>query len=218
MTDRPLAADRTELAIDVEAPQGPETPPLLFGLAAEYPNGGLPRLFDSDVRTADHQTPDGRRILAQVADELDAARNWPQPPTVLIVNRRDPAPWRRAAPAEPTVEEAAVAEAVRQLDLAPVPAGRTQVEREAAARAAGSVGSARRAALERFAVAGDAGLTDDELAELLDAVPNRIATRRKELQDDGLLEATGKQRPTRSGADANIHRITDLGRSVWGQL
>lgn len=56
------------------------------------------------------------------------------------------------------------------------------------------------------------GLTDDELAELVDEYPPTLSKRRKDLTDEGLIEATLFTRPTRRGTSAIVWRITDEGR------
>lgn len=105
-------------------------------------------------------------------------------------------------------------------------------EVEAAARtvAAFSTATTRRQALACFAIAGNAGLNDDELSAVLDQRfprddgfthnPSKIASRRKELMEnakDGvpvgppLVEALDQERPTRRRCNGIVHRITEAG-------
>lgn len=190
----------------------------MFGLPVEWPAGGLLTIHDPEGLTGD-LTPLGQRLATIVFDELDAYRSahYRLDPAVIRVTVVDP--LAAARPWQPAYHRGAdddVAEKAANLDRRPVPSqGRHRSEREAQARMAGHAGSQRRQVLQRFYVAGETGLTDDELAIALDAIPNRIATRRKELQDDGLVASTGRYRPTRSNVDALVHRITDLGGEVW---
>lgn len=190
----------------------------MFGIPVEWPTGGLSIIRDPEGLTGD-LTPQGQRLATIVSDELEAYRrrhNHADPP-VIRVTVANPADAIR--PWQPAYHRGAgdeVAEKAANLDRRPVPAqGRHRSERAAQARMAGAAGSQRRQVLQRFMVAGETGLTDDELAIALNAIPNRIATRRKELQDDGLVASTGRYRPTRSNVDALVHRITDLGGEVW---
>lgn len=118
---------------------------------------------------------------------------------------------------EPTYEEQLRAQAAETLDAPTVPVrrGATDAEIDAAIAAAGHAGTARRMALAAFRQAGPEGLTDYDLAVKLNAIPNRIATRRKELVEAGLVEAAPvPKRPTGSGIPAHVHRITELGLIV----
>lgn len=119
-------------------------------------------------------------------------------------------------PPPPTLGDLAVDEARAALDdrHVPVRAGATRGEIDAAIKAAGAAGSARRMALAAFRHAGPRGLTDYELADTLGAIPNRIATRRKELVDAGLVTAIAAKRETPAGIRAQVHAITDLGLEV----
>lgn len=206
------------LDVTVELDAGDETRETMFGIRCTWPAGGLATILDPEGLTGD-LTPLGQRLAQLVYEELEAHRlsHWGESPTLIRITVANPAdtarPWEpayhRAAPAD-------IAEAAANLDRRPVPTqGRHATERAAQAAMAGAAGSMRRNVLHRFAVAGDTGLTDDELAVALDAIPNRIATRRKELQDDGLVAPTGRYRNTRSNVPAVVHYLTEKGAQVW---
>lgn len=57
-----------------------------------------------------------------------------------------------------------------------------------------------------------AGLTDFELAALMDRQQTSVGKRRGELRDLGLIADSGQRRAAPSGAGAIVWRITDEGR------
>lgn len=73
-------------------------------------------------------------------------------------------------------------------------------------------GTQRSRALAALAAAGDRGLTDYELAKAIGHPrPHVAGTRRKELQDLGLVEATDLRRSTDTGSPAIVFRVTGDG-------
>lgn len=58
-------------------------------------------------------------------------------------------------------------------------------------------------------------MTSEEVAIRVDRKYVAISPRISELRRTGLIEATGLRRVTTSGQEADIHRITDLGREVF---
>jgi hypothetical protein len=64
--------------------------------------------------------------------------------------------------------------------------------------------------------AGDAGLTDAELAERARANKNHVPTRRRDLELNGLYRKTGDRRPTDTGTTAIVHVVTEKGRQ-WAR-
>lgn len=58
------------------------------------------------------------------------------------------------------------------------------------------------------------GCTDYELSQALGILRTAAGTRRKELAEGGLVEATGERRETDTGSLADVYRLTDLGRAV----
>ena len=71
----------------------------------------------------------------------------------------------------------------------------------------------RRTALHAHANARD-GLTDFELACLMERQQTSAGKRRGELRDLELVFDTGRRRPAPSGSPAIVWRITELGRRV----
>lgn len=58
------------------------------------------------------------------------------------------------------------------------------------------------------------GLTDFELANLVDRKQTSAGKRRGELRDKGLIEATALRRPSDTGSSAIVWRITALGNRI----
>lgn len=117
----------------------------------------------------------------------------------------------------------------------PKDAGETEIE--AAAVAARGTRGVKQQALRLYGIAGAHGLTDDDVAALLDEHhprpdgfphnPSKIASRRKELEENryptgehgpALVEPTDDQRRTRRGVHAVVYRITDAGREALAAL
>lgn len=82
-----------------------------------------------------------------------------------------------------------------------------------AAAASVKRGTQRFAVLAELGAAGDDGRTDSELGEHLHIRETAAGTRRKELEELGLVERTADTRPTRYGNPALVHRITPPGRA-----
>lgn len=79
-------------------------------------------------------------------------------------------------------------------------------------------GGQRRRVLEAIAAAGPAGVTDAELEDRLALARPSPGNRRGELVADGLVEATGAHRPTRTGTPATVWRLTPTGSRVAAYL
>lgn len=93
-----------------------------------------------------------------------------------------------------------------QLDLFNAPKARrsdpsTSVD---AAASLPPCGALERIILDQF---GDAGLTDDELCELVDAYPPTVKTCRSRLAKRGLLVPTAERRPSWRGRDQIVWRL-----------
>lgn len=58
------------------------------------------------------------------------------------------------------------------------------------------------------------GLSDYELADILERQQNSVGKRRTELRDAGLIEATDMRRLAPSGSKAIVWRITERGRAA----
>lgn len=82
----------------------------------------------------------------------------------------------------------------------------------AARRAPSARNDDRRAVLAEHAKAHLTGLTDFELAGLLDRQQTSVGKRRGELRDAGFIEATPYRRPSPSGSPAIVWLITSLGK------
>lgn len=127
-------------------------------------------------------------------------------------------PTRRTGPAggplDRSLEEATSGTVPHQLVLPgapPVVARRDDhaTSIEAGGRARGDAGRVRALVLAAHRRRPGAGLTDDELAcELPDEHPGTLAKRRKDLVDEGLVEATNWRRETRRGVSAIVWRLT----------
>lgn len=63
-----------------------------------------------------------------------------------------------------------------------------------------------------------AGLTDYELGLAIGVLRSSAGKRRQELEELGLIERTGGTRPTDTGSDALIWRLTDAGWNVAARL
>lgn len=83
---------------------------------------------------------------------------------------------------------------------------------EAARYAALNAATLRAMALRELVAAGDAGLTDFELAARCRSQQTSVGKRRGELRDSGLVEDSGERRPSPSGAAAIVWRATEQGR------
>lgn len=209
-----LDADQV-LAVELDVVDGVDRPPALFGIPLIYePDAHLPAMFETNLLAGDlvELTVAGARVAAVIDEEL---RSWTlthagNPPAAIRVSVRPPPPW-----ANPRRD---VAEAAANLERKGVPAGSRATSRSAAELARRHAGNVRRQVLAEFVKAAGSGLTDDELSVEVGITPQRVATRRKELQDDGLLFAAGNYRRTRTNSLAVVHKITDLGLDVWRTL
>lgn len=94
-----------------------------------------------------------------------------------------------------------------------VPSSNNETSAEAA-RLMGRSGAAGRLrwAVLRSMLTQDA--TDQELCDRLGASGDSIRPRRGELAHRGLIVATDRTRPTKSGASARVYEITDKGRAL----
>lgn len=78
-----------------------------------------------------------------------------------------------------------------------------------------NTGSQRRLILDAIAAAGEDGLTHDELAEVEGVSDRAHRTRRKELEDDGWVEDSGRTRLTETRTDAVVWVLTKRGLSQY---
>lgn len=62
------------------------------------------------------------------------------------------------------------------------------------------------------------GLTDFDLAAILERQQTSVGKRRGELRDMGLIKSTHLTRPAPSGASAIVWQITDLGKAIAFEL
>jgi hypothetical protein len=76
----------------------------------------------------------------------------------------------------------------------------------------------RRKALAALVAAGDAGLTDFELASRMGRQQTSAGKRRGELRDLGLVEDTKRRRAAPSGSAAIVWAVTPLGRRAAQSL
>lgn len=72
----------------------------------------------------------------------------------------------------------------------------------------------RRRVLAYFGACRERGATPDEVAEHFDVPHNTTSPRVTELAQLGYLERTDDRRPTRTGRNAGVYRITASGRST----
>jgi predicted ArsR family transcriptional regulator len=72
-------------------------------------------------------------------------------------------------------------------------------------------GAQRRAVFEELRRAGGDGRTDYELGFALDILRTSAGKRRKELVEQGLVEATDERRETDTGSRAIVWRLTEKG-------
>lgn len=78
--------------------------------------------------------------------------------------------------------------------------------------------SQRGRVLEALYAAGEDGRTDSELGEELEIRETSAGTRRKELEEAGLVARTARHRPTRYGNPALVHVITFAGVDLLLEL
>ena len=90
----------------------------------------------------------------------------------------------------------------------------SQTSFEAAESMAGGAGSIRRWVFRAILEAGPGGLTDDEIQTRLEINPSTERPRRIELVALGLVEDSGRTRPTRSGRRAVIWVATARARQT----
>lgn len=90
-----------------------------------------------------------------------------------------------------------------------------ETSHEAAARALGRSGGARRRVLEALTTFA---LTDDEMQVLLCMPANTQRPRRVELVDMGYVQSTGLRRTTTTGAEAIVWWATPKGRRALESL
>lgn len=82
---------------------------------------------------------------------------------------------------------------------------------KAAQAVLGRTGSQRVRILQQIVSRGQDGAIDDEVAQVLDMMPPRVASRRAELASGGWIETNGKERKTRMGQDAAVWVVTQKG-------
>jgi hypothetical protein len=90
--------------------------------------------------------------------------------------------------------------------------------REAALARLGGKATDRRAALIEIGNVGPRGLTDFELARLINRQQTSAGKRRGELRDLGLVEDSGDRRPAPSGSSAIVWRISQKGKDIIQRL
>lgn len=90
--------------------------------------------------------------------------------------------------------------------------------RAAQAQTHAKLTAGQRVVLDALALVADAGLTDFELAEQTGRKQTSIGVRRGELTKAGLVEATSAVRPSDTGSDALVWRLTVDGVAVWSDL
>jgi hypothetical protein len=79
---------------------------------------------------------------------------------------------------------------------------------QAAADANRGAATLRARCLSALREAGDLGLTDFDLADVVHSQQTSAGKRRKELMDAGLVENSGRTRPAPSGSQAIVWRVT----------
>lgn len=119
-------------------------------------------------------------------------------------------------PDEPSLFDAA--RAVTEARQGPSHRHDPDTSRRAARSNAVRSGSQRHRVLAALYLASGPGLTDDELGERVGIYRHVAGTRRGELVGAGLVEATDYRRPTPTGNQAIVWRITDRGLAVINQL
>lgn len=126
--------------------------------------------------------------------------------------RPDPGAWpARLVELEPVMTEPDGAN--EQLDLFTSRAARATdpvTSHLAAHDAARTAATMRILALEALREAGERGLTDFELAEILGRQQTSAGKRRGELRDVGLVRDSGMKRPAPSGSAAIVWVATDV--------
>lgn len=95
-------------------------------------------------------------------------------------------------------------------DKAPLP-----TSRKAAIALYPSSGTKRRQVLDAIARSGERGMIDDEIEALLGMRHTTCSARRKELQNDGWIEHSGRYRKTSASKDAAVWVLTGQGRAQW---
>lgn len=75
---------------------------------------------------------------------------------------------------------------------------------ETAAAALPRSGTQRRRVLDTIAGAGEAGMTDQDIAVALGLAENSVRPRRLELADNGLIKASGQRRETSTGSQRSF--------------
>jgi hypothetical protein len=90
-----------------------------------------------------------------------------------------------------------------------------ETEREAALAVYPRTGTARRRVLDAIALAGDRGMTDEELSLSLELRLYTAAPRRHELLEDGWVEDSQQRRPTTTGSLAVVWKLTPAGWDQW---
>lgn len=68
--------------------------------------------------------------------------------------------------------------------------------------------------LEALAAHDHCGLTDEQIQQVAKLSPSSERPRRGELVEMGLVEESGRRRPTPSGRAATVWRVTDAGRRM----
>lgn len=117
------------------------------------------------------------------------------------------------------LEEAQAAEGIELSDPAADDIGKFRADaarssRDGAIAVFPRSGTQRMAVLEAIAGAGDAGVTDDEIGEILDWSYSKLGPRRRELVEGGWVEDSGRLRESNSGVDVIVWRITEAAREA----
>lgn len=115
-----------------------------------------------------------------------------------------------------------------QLDLFDDEPGKHQRPGDAAETQIGSAyaattltGTWRRRVFREIALAvaaGDDGLTDEQIQDLLALNPSTERPRRVELVERGVVEDSERRRPTRSGRSAVVWCLTDKGQRIASRI
>jgi hypothetical protein len=99
-----------------------------------------------------------------------------------------------------------------RLNVVQLPRNPRDTQIQAALKALPRSGTARGKVLEYIAGRGDAGATDDEIAERLRMSPNTARPRRNELMKGGWIEDSTKRRASSAGGEAIVWVLTERGK------
>ena len=100
----------------------------------------------------------------------------------------------------------------------PAVSGAPETQLAAAISVYPTSGSMRRRVLDIIIASGARGMTDDELEAFLRARHQSVSARRNELARLGWIADSGDRRPTSSGREAAVWKLSSLGRSSLGSL